>query len=66
MHHLPELEIWKQTCLEFIERAASKAALESVAAEIKTSSEIIKAGEDDLKQIRIAYIQRAAQLKETQ
>lgn len=62
-HRDSEIDIWVETCIEFIGRADSIARLEAVGEEIKTSRAIIKASHIAIQPITDAYLAKRNELR---
>lgn len=59
-----ELDIWKETCGEFIDKAQSVPELEATGKEIADTAGMIVASDADLRPIRERFKRKMAELKQ--
>lgn len=58
-----EIDIWKETCSEFIDKAQSVPELEATGKEIADTAGMISASDADLRPIRKQFKRKMAELK---
>jgi len=65
-HRDSEIDIWVETCIEFIGRATTMDELLGIADEIKTSRAIIRASHEATQPVTDAYILKRNALRKQQ